>query len=534
MTLASITSMIHRLYRIILPESVDLRKRRLELTFWAFLLSLSFYPGQYGVLAWVSLIRPLMILSKLSGRDAFYASFFFSYLYNLFCMYWIAIVTPPGMVAAVALIALYYAVMLFMFNKLYRIRPILGILALPFLWVGVEYFRVLSEFAFPWADLGYTQSYFIYVMQIVSLTSVHGLSFLIVLVNVLLWQLFRSQLSAERRLTALLVSLGIVSLLTAYGWIMVPRYPEPGDYKISLLQGSVPLDVKWKKGNEEHSFQLYDSLTQSVEDSTIKLFIWPETSVPCYFTHNQGCRHRVSQIARDSKAYHLVGAMGALREDERLRYFNSCYQISPTGVVERRHDKTKLVPFAEHVPYQDYLPFLQKDFVKKYLAFIDNWGIQWWSDYYPGDSAVLFDLPEATYGVLICFETAFPDYVRSMIRSGAHFIVGITNDTWFGESVGIHQHSRMFITRAIENRCWFARCANSGLTYIVDPYGRVREDLDLWEVGALSGSISLLDEYSVYTKYGDLIGLVSFLITCLLMVILFALWIFGKVINLRR
>lgn len=438
------------------------------------------------------------------------------------------------MVAAVFILGFYYAIGLYMFNIAYRYRHWLGLLLLPFIWTGIEYFRTLSEFAFPWSDLGYTQAYFLYILQIVATISVHGLTFIIVTINVLLWQFFRSDVKPERRLTSLLVSIGTVALITAYGWATIPAIPTNGKFDIALLQGSVPIEVKWAQGNEEHSLRLYDSLsvaTQTNATDSIDLFVWPETSAPCYLTHEAACRSRVSQIARRSNAYHLVGAMAAEGSQEDFRYFNACFQFNPHGVLEERHDKVKLVPFAEHVPYQDYVPFLQKKFLREYLTIIDQWDIQWWSDYYPGDTATLFEVPGAYYGVLICFETAFPEYVRGLIRSGANFIVGITNDTWFGESVGIHMHSRMFITRAVENRCWFARSANSGLTYIVDGYGRLRGELALYEVAALTGKLKLLDEYSVYTEYGDVAGRISFLVLAGLAGILVIRWFVAKFIS---
>jgi len=468
-----------------------------------------------------------MIISSLKGRQAFNAAYFFGFFFNLFSLYWVALVTPPGMATAVVIVAFYYTAMLMTFHRLYHIKPLIGFVSLPFLWVGMEYFRTLTEFAFPWSDLGYTQAYYLYILQIVSVISVHGLSFLIVTVNVLVWQVFRKSLPAERRLTAGLVSAATVIALIAYGWIAMPRFPIEGTLDVALLQGSVPLEVKWAKGNEEHSFRLYDSLTQSVADSSVKLYIWPETSAPCYLSHSQPCQARVSDIVRKSEGYHLVGSLGAEYIHGEPHYYNSCYQVNPTGTIERRYDKVKLVPFSEHVPYQDYLPFLQKKFLRKYLTFIDRYSVQWWSDFYPGDSTFLFHLPEGNYGVLICFETTFPEYVRQMILDGADFIVGITNDTWFGRSVGIHMHSQIFITRAVENRCWFARVANSGLTYIVDGYGRVRERLDVYEVAALRGKVGKLDGYSVYTRIGDVAGSWSFLITVLIIGILVLSWI-GK------
>ncbi len=495
------------------------------------MLSLAFYPGYPGFLAWFALVRPLMIIASLDTRPAFRAAYLYSFLFNLFSLYWVALVTPPGMISAVVIVAFYYTIVFMTFHKLYRVRPLLGFILLPFLWVGLEHFRTLSEFAFPWSDLGYTQSYYLYILQIVSVMSVHGLSFLIIVVNVLIWQVFRRGLKPQRRLTAGLVGMAIVAALVAYGWVVMPRYPIDGTYQVAMLQGSVPLNDKWAEGNEEHSLRLYDSLTQSVSNSSIKLYVWPETSAPCYLSHDARCRQRVGDIGRRSGGYHLVGALGATFVDGDPHYYNACYQVNPQGGIEQRYDKVKLVPFSEHVPYQDYIPFLQKKILKKYLTFIDRYSVQWWSDFYPGDSQVLFRLPDATYGVLICFETTFPEYVRRMIVEGADFVVGITNDTWFGKSVGIHMHSRIFITRAVENRCWFVRVANSGLTFIVDGHGRIRQEVDLYSVAAAQGAVSKLDRLSVYTRTGDIAGRVCFLLTLVSVGILLLSWLGQRILG---
>lgn len=473
-----------------------------------------------------------MIIARLNGRDAFNASYFFGFFFNLFTIYWVGLVTPPGMIAAVALVASYYAVILYLFNRIYSINKIAAMIALPMLWVSVEYFRTLTQLAFPWSDLGYTQSYYLYILQIVSVISVHGLSLLIVTVNVLLWQLFRRALSPECRVTSGLAAVTIVSGLIIYGWVVVPPYPVEGDYKISLLQGSVPLEVKWWQGNLKHSLDIYDSLTQSVTDNDVNLFIWPETSVPGYISHQPYCRDPVADIARRSGKPHLVGALGAFVSETEEKHFNSCYQFNGRGELTDRYDKVKLVPFSEQVPYQDYLPFLKSEFLRKYLTFIETYDIQWWSDFYPGHGpAKVFELPEATYSVLICFESAFPEYTRQAILDGAQFLVGITNDTWFEQSIGIHMHARIFLTRAVENRTWAVRSANSGLTYIVDKYGRIRSSLEPDEVGVLTGSVRRMDSFSTFTKIGDLAGLFSFLITLSIIGILISAWLIRKFLN---
>ena len=521
--------MLKAIGRFLLPPDMSVRKRRLELVVWAFLLSLAFYPGWFGFLAWLSLARPIIIISRLEPKAAFKSAYWFSFFFNLFAIYWVALVTPPGMLSAVAIVSFYYSAAFMVFHRVYRWKPIVGLAAFPFLWVGIEYFRTLSQFAFPWADLGYTQAFYLWVLQIVSVISVHGLSFVLVLANVLLVLVMRNTLTPERRLTSLLAVIALAGLTVSYGFIVTPPIPRDGTIKVALLQGAVPLEVKWSRESRDRNYVLYDSLSQTVADSGAALIVWPETSAPCYLTSDRNCQERVGEIAAGSGTYHLVGALGLGYADNARRSYNSCFQFGPDGRMGMQYDKTKLVPFAEAVPYQDQLPFLRAEFLEKYLTFIKTYEVQWWSDFFPGDSAKLFDIPGARYGVLICFECTFPEYVREMVLDGANFMVGITNDTWFGNSVGIYMHARIFITRAVENRMWMARSTNSGLTFIVDKYGRIRENLEYNEVAVLTGKVGFLDEYSFFTRHGDIAGLVSFLILTTIVAILILTWLIRKI-----
>jgi apolipoprotein N-acyltransferase len=524
--------MLRKCYRLFVPTDPVIRMRRAELTFWAFVLSLAYYPLHLGFFAWFALVRPLMILSRLKGREAFRAAYLYSLLFMFFTLYWVGLVTPPGMVTAVVIVAFYYTAVLTAFSKLYRIKPIYGLVLLPFLWVGIEYFRTLGQIAFPWCDLGYTQAYYLNILQIVSVISVHGLSFLLIVINILIWQLFRSELSAERRLTSFFAAAVILAGLTAYGWAETPAYPKNGTLTVGILQGSVPVDIKWELENEGYSVKRYDSLTRSLAGQNPRLIVWPESGAPVFLDIDPRWRAEIAKTVKASNAYHLVGALGSGFLNGERRDFNSCFAFDTSGQMVGRYDKIKLVPFSEHVPYEDYVPFLRAEFIFKYLTFLRNYDVQWWSDFRPGDSLHLFKLPEANYGVLICFEATFPDFVRDMIRQGAHFVVEITNDTWFGSSVGIHMHSRMFVTRAIENRCWMARAANSGLSYIVDPYGRIRESVPHEAVTAFTGKVGLLSGYSTFTEIGDVVGKFSCFVMTALFAILVAGWIgqkfFGK------
>ena len=119
------------------PDDKSLRLRRAELSLWAFVLALAYLPLPFGFLAWFALARPLAIISKLTPKEAFIAGYFYAFLASLFHLYWVAVVTPPGMVAAIFVLSLYPAVVLSAFVKIYRFKRFLGLIALPFLWVGL-------------------------------------------------------------------------------------------------------------------------------------------------------------------------------------------------------------------------------------------------------------------------------------------------------------------------------------------------------------------------------------------------------------
>jgi apolipoprotein N-acyltransferase len=513
------------------PKDVNIRLRRAELTFWAFILALANIPLPLGFLAWIALIRPLAIISALKGKSVFKAAYFYALMANIFHLYWVAIVTPPGAVAAIVILALYPAIILSVFVRIYHWKKSIGLIVLPFLWVGMEYFRSLSQFSFPWTDLSYSQGSYLTFIQIVSIISSYGLSFIIVILNILGWQVIDKTNRLERRVSGGFAFIGVAIAVFLYGWVVFPPMVKQGNIKTALLQGSVDLDIKWSPETRRSNFELYDSMAQVAAQDSADLIVWPETAAPCYPRVEPTYRKMLEETAIKSRATNLVGAMDIEYFDKKQKSYNSAFQFSADGTISGRYNKVKLVPFSEHVPYQDYLPFLTRDFLSKYLTLIRNHQVEWWSDFYPGDSIVIFNIDKGKYATLICFESAYPEYVREGILKGAQFLVNITNDTWFGRSPGPYQHLRIAIFRAVENRVFVARCANSGISAIIDPYGREISRAGLYEQKVVIGGIVPLEEYSLFTKIGPAVGRYSLLITGLIFLILFLLWIKSKVIK---
>jgi apolipoprotein N-acyltransferase len=185
-------------------------------------------------------------------------------------------------------------------------------------------------------------------------------------------------------------------------------------------------------------------------------------------------------------------------------YFNSAGLIVPRWGLVEKYDKIHLVPFGERFPFDDVFPFLKKvDFGE--------------ADFEPGGAYTVFTLgaepgtpvrPEvrgATFSVLICFESIFPELIRSFKESGAQFLVNITNDEWFGRTAAPYQHAEMAVFRAVETRSSIARCANTGVSMLIDPWGRITLQSGLFTREALVGSITIVPAKTFFTKHGFLL-----------------------------
>ena len=491
------------------------RLRRVELVFWAVITALAYFPLGTGWLAWFALARPLLLLGPLGPRRAFASGYLYSLVFNALALYWIGYVTPPGYLAAIAILSLYPALIFAIFSAIYKRHTQAALLIFPILWVGLEYFRGLGEFSFPWTDFSYSQAYYLYFIQIASITGAAGVTFIVTLANSCLALALRPGILGERRMTYTAAAVIIIGSSFAYGWVVTPVLSAPPEIRLALLQGNFPLETKWSPDKKDHVFAVYDSLARSAGEKGARLIVWPETAAPTYLLLDKEYVRQHSAGARQSGVPNLIGTLHVERSAGQKRHFNAAVQLEADGSMSAPYLKRRLVPFAEQVPYQNKLPFLKRSFLEKYLTFIKTYDVQWWSDFYPGDSTILLQFDDIQYVPFICFEVAYPEYVRQTLRSGAQFILTITNDTWFKKSPGPFQHERIAIMRAVENRIWLARCANSGFTFFADTYGRKRERMEWYTRGYIIGEVNRHYHPSTFYRQGPVMARLCFIFTTL-------------------
>jgi apolipoprotein N-acyltransferase len=387
----------------------------------------------------------------------------------------------------------------------------------------MEFFEAHTELAFPWNYLGYTQSYYLPLIQWAEYGSVYGISFWVVSINCLLFALWYVRPGKKLRtgIIAALVALFVIPLI--HGLITEYKgHPAAAKVKISLLQGNIDPFEKWDESYNERNFAVYESMMRHSGSDLPDLFIWPETAAPFFLRYETGYLSRVRACADSLKRPILTGALGFNYDEQgKYHYYNAALLINPDDPAIQIYYKTKLVPFSERVPYRDYFPF---KYVKNWL-FDMAIGI---GDYSIGNEYTLFrfsqvqpDKRELKIGSPICYESVFPDIVRQFVLQGSDVLAVITNDAWFGRTSAPYQHAQIAVLRAIENRIAIARCANTGVSCFIDPYGRVSQPTRIFEPAIASSSIPLRQKTTFFTRHGNVFAQAASIISCFVFIISF-------------
>ncbi|MDR3749120.1 MAG: apolipoprotein N-acyltransferase [Acidobacteriota bacterium] len=362
----------------------------------------------------------------------------------------------------------------------------------PFVWVAIELARTYVT-GFPWDLLGTSQIDNIPLSRIATVTGVYGISFEIVLVNTAVAAAFL--VPRQRRKGLLTASLVAAVALHAGKLVHPPALPASNG--ATLVQANVPIldSGDWTLDNLT---QTLDSLAAlSVRPGCSKpgtpgLILWPESPAPLFAT-DLHVRHTLAEVARNTNSYIIAGSLGIEHAGDRSRQpdiFNSASMIAPNGAWTGRYDKIHLVPFGEFVPFRGLFSFA-------------GGLVQQVGTFARGKSRMPLTAGDMKIGVFICYESIFPDEVRQLAKNGAELFVNVSNDGWYGEGGAPFQHINMARMRAVENNRWLLRDTNTGITAVIDPYGRVAAEAPRNQRTQLQGAYSLKEATTFYTRYGD-------------------------------
>jgi len=375
-------------------------------------------------------------------------------------------------------------------------RGIPEILSAPVLWTGVEFAKSYLFTGFPWENLAYSQHAFPLLIQITDITGTYGLTFLIVLVNAAVLDLFFSGASRKR----VAAEAAIVVILTAgvigYGFLRqgeIDRIAQGGEARtVALVQGNIDQSIKWNPQYQDETLEIYRELSLDAirTNPAPELIVWPETATPFFFQNADQRQRRITDISIAGESHLLLGSPSFRSEGGVENCQNSAFMISPDGRITGRYDKVHLVPFGEYVPLRESCPVLGRIVA----------GV---GDFLPGTGFNPLAMGPHKAGVLICYEAVFPEISAAYARAGAQVFINITNDAWFGRTSAPYQHLTMSAFRAVENRRYLVRAANTGISAIVGPTGKIESATGLFERTVLKGRFRVMNVKTVYSEFGD-------------------------------
>ena len=210
--------------------------------------------------------------------------------------------------------------------------------------------------------------------------------------------------------------------------------------------------------------------------------------MPFFFDREKYAKKYITDLAAAVKTDLLLGT---LTKDDEGKFYNSAYIIDRSGKTAGAYHKTHLVPFGEYTPLISYFPFLAKLTAEG-------------GDFSAGREGYKpIKTDSGNVGILICYEGVFPSITRENVQNGAQVLVNLTNDAWYDRTSAPYQHFSFYIFRAIETDRWLLRSANTGISAIIDPKGRVMTKTPIFTEEVLKGSYDMRDTKTFYVRYGD-------------------------------
>jgi apolipoprotein N-acyltransferase len=415
--------------------------------------------------------------------DAFVLGWCFGFAHFLLGLYWIGIAfftdaerfgvfAVPAVLLLCAYLACYPALAAWL-TVVHRWQsPVASALVLALAWTATEIVRGILFGGFPWNLIGYAFAQSTAISQLAALTGIHGLSLLAVMLGALPIAWLESGQRTAWRPIAAGVALALV-IWTGGALRLADAVAEPdAAVHLRLVQGNIAQQQKWEPEARARAFQRHLALSADGPKAATHV-IWPESATPYPLEQDPVARQMIAAIVPPAGLL-LTGGERFDLTSEPPRAWNSLFAIDDTGAIRARYDKHALVPFGEFLPLRALLSRVG-------LSKLTHGTI----DFQAGvgrQTMALPGLPPA--GPLICYEAIFPGGVADP-SNRPDWLLNITNDAWFGRSSGPYQHFAMARMRAIEEGLPLVRSANTGISAVVDPWGRVQAELGLGETGVL-------------------------------------------------
>lgn len=444
--------------------------------------------------------------------SAFVAGWWFGFGYFLAGLYWIGHaflvdaktfgwMLPFAVVALPAGMAIYTGLGL-AFARIIWVRGPVRILSLAVALTVIEWLRGHLFTGFPWNTYGYALTGSLTMAQAASLVGIWGLTFTALAVFTTPALFADDRADTPRPWLAVLSAFVVIGALFAYGSLRLARTPTEliSDVRLRIMQPNLQQDEKFNYMARHEVMKRYLALSdrptgpQSTGVRDVTHLIWPESAFPFFLTREAEALAQIAELLPQG----TVLITGAIRAPEPApgapmsHAYNSVYVIDHDGSVLSVYDKVHLVPFGEYLPFQNFLERIGLQQITKVQG-----------GFIPGTRRRALDVPRAPrFLPLICYEIIFPGQA---VPSGERprWLLNLTNDGWFGTSSGPYQHLQQARVRAIEEGLPVVRAANTGVSAVIDPVGRIIKSLPLGTEGVLDSPLPQPIGRTIYVRAGD-------------------------------
>lgn len=435
-----------------------------------------------------------------SKKQAFWLGWFFGLGFFVVGLYWISFallvdikqfgwMIPFAMFGIPAVLAFYTAIVSLTTYKLPQ-KGSIKVILFAVIWTTAEMLRGFLFTGFPWNLIGYIWTFSDAMLQVTSITGIFGLSFITILVFAMPFSIKWN----EKRKNLIPTILAFASVIFIFALGQYRLFKAENIYhpnKVRIVQGNIQQDEKWDENSRSDIVNKYLAMTVSKPFDTVKYVVWPEAAIPFYIEEDSPLTDAIGKVTPQNGLL-ITGSIHAEKSELGFieKVYNSVHTIDHNGTVLAVYDKHHLVPFGEYVPFRSILPI--EKITPGMIDFSQGDGIK---------TLPVLGMP--AFSPLICYEAIFPNAVIDK-NDPPQIMINVTNDAWYGNSSGPYQHFNMVRVRAVEHGIPLIRAANTGISGVIDPYGRILSKTKLGQDAVLDEQIPKpLEHPTLYTKFGN-------------------------------
>ncbi|MDR2426679.1 MAG: apolipoprotein N-acyltransferase [Endomicrobium sp.] len=479
-------------------------------------LAASFPKTNFIFLTWVAFVPLICVIFRSSAVSSFFYAFLAGVVFNAQANYWLVdtiylfsedyAISIIFYTAFCAYFAAYWGLwgLFCAIIKKYCSKPWLFIILSACLWIIIEYIRTYILGQWPWLIISYSQYLFTYIVQISEFTGIYGISFVIILINGLLYFGI-----ADKKKSYIASAVFIFCAVLIFGIIRYHLFQDFGEkeHTAAVVQSNIEQYKKLDNSYKLETSKILDDFAIELSKIGADLNVWSESEIINLIPADDVSYVFADKITKTAGGFNIIGAPYL---DGLGNLFNAVFYFDGAGGYRDMHFKNHLIPFGEYMP----IPRWVADFFD--IADKNDDSIE-------GSDTNVFSDGELSVGALICSENLFPDIVSRFVLSGAKVLTNHTNDAWFLDSSAPYKHFSANVFRAVESRKAVIIAANTGVSAIIDASGKINVSSKVYERTLITGTFFQNNYKSFYVLYGDV-----FIKICIVFVALFMAVTFFK------